>query len=63
VLPAPTVATLTLLEPVVATVLAVAVLDESVTALQVAGGLLLLTALAVLGREAASSSRQPAGAR
>jgi DME family drug/metabolite transporter len=63
VLPAPTVATLTLLEPVVATVLAVAVLNESVTALQVAGGLLLLTALAVLGREAASSSRQPAGAR
>jgi DME family drug/metabolite transporter len=63
VLPAPTVATLTLLEPVVASLLAVAVLDESATALQVVGGLLLLAALAALGREAASRTPDAARAR
>jgi DME family drug/metabolite transporter len=63
VLPAPTVATLTLLEPVVAGALAVLVLNESVTALQVAGGLLLLAALAALGREAASRTPGVARAR
>ena len=59
----PTVATLTLLEPVVAGALAVLVLNESVTALQVAGGLLLLGALAALGREAASRTPDAVRAR
>jgi drug/metabolite transporter, DME family len=48
-LPAQTVATLTLAEPVVATMLAVLLLGESLTAVAVAGALLVLVALGLLG--------------
>ncbi|MEU7482219.1 EamA family transporter [Lentzea sp. NPDC042327] len=48
VLPAATVATLTLAEPVVATALGVLVLGEEITAATVAGGLLVLGGLSLL---------------
>jgi DME family drug/metabolite transporter len=51
-LPAPTVATLTLVEPVVAAALAVIVLGEAASGPQVLGALVLLAAVTVLGRNA-----------
>lgn len=58
VLPVGTVATLTLAEPVVAAVLGVAVLGESLTPVALLGALLVIGALALLGRQA---TRRPAG--
>jgi len=54
VLPAGTIGTLNLAEPLVATILAVTILSESISAIGAAGCVLILLALLLLGRSAAT---------